>query len=53
MEHTIIGGGIVFLLGYAYVLIRHYQSRQVISTSEWLRLMRETNLRNDCATKVE
>jgi len=52
MEHAIIGAGIVILLGYAYVWIRHYQSRQVISTAEWLRLMRETNLRNDCATKA-
>ncbi|MGP8269216.1 MAG: hypothetical protein ACLQLH_04045 [Terracidiphilus sp.] len=53
MEQTIFGAGIVILLGYAYVYIKHYRSRQVISTAEWVRLMREVNLRNDCATKAD
>jgi hypothetical protein len=54
MGHTIFGTGIVILLaGYVYVCIRRYQSSQVISTTEWLRLMREKKLENDRTTKAE
>lgn len=45
MEHAILGAGIVILLaGYIYICIRRYQSSQVISTAEWVRLMRKNDL---------
>jgi hypothetical protein len=52
MEHVTIAAGIVILLGYAYAYIRRYRSCQEISTTEWVRLMRKNNLRNDPATKA-
>lgn len=52
MDHTIIGAGIVILLGYACVYIRRYRSCRVISTTEWVKLMQKNNQRDDCATKA-
>jgi hypothetical protein len=49
MEHFTIGAGIVILLCCAYVYFRRYRSCQVISTTEWVRLMRE----NDRAAKAK
>jgi hypothetical protein len=49
MEHITIGAGIVILLCCAYAYFRRYRSGQVISTTEWVRLMRE----NDSAVKAK
>jgi hypothetical protein len=49
MEHITVGAGIVILLCCAYIYVKRYRSCQAISTTEWVRLMRE----NDRASKAK
>ena len=48
-----IGVLLLLVLTGAGLYVRYDQSRAVISTSEWVRLMRKNDMRNDRATKAK
>ena len=53
MLYVVIGVLLLLVLAGAGLYIKYDQSRAVISTSEWVRLMRKNDMRNDRATKAE
>ena len=53
MLYIAIGVLLLLALAGAGLYVRRDQSRAVISTSEWVRLMRKNDMRNDRATKTK
>jgi hypothetical protein len=53
MLYVVIGVLLLLVLAGAGLYVRYDQSRAVISTSEWVRLMRKNDMRNDRATKAK
>lgn len=52
MLYIAIGVLLLLVLAGAGLYVRRDQSRAVVSTSEWVRLMRKNDMRNDRATKT-
>jgi hypothetical protein len=48
-----IGVAILVVLLCACLYVRHDRSRAVISTTEWIRLMRKNDIQNDRATNAK
>ena len=52
MVRAAIGVAILLVPVCAGLYVKYYRSREVISTTEWVRLMRKNDLRFDHATKA-
>ena len=53
MLYVAIGVLLLLVLAGAGLYVRRDQSRAVISTSEWVRLMRKNDMRNDRVMKAK
>ena len=51
--YAVIGVAILFVLLWAGVHVMHDRSRAVISTTEWVRLMRKNNIKYDRAKNAK
>jgi hypothetical protein len=52
MVHAAIGVAILLVPVCVGLYFKHHRSRNVVSTTEWVRLMRKNDLRFDRATKA-